>query len=210
MGLEDIALFGSLPNTVVLQPCDAVSTAKLVPLMVTHKGFAYMRTLRPKTPVLYDDNYTFKIGGSKILRQSEEDLLTMVASGITVFEALEAAEELKSKGISIRIVDCYSINPIDKETLVKCLQETSRRIVITVEDHFVHGGLGDFVMSALSDTGAYVEKMAVDHISQSGSKDQLLVDARIDKASIIAKVNAIRSDEGLFLNKAFRKEELGN
>jgi transketolase len=190
MALEDIALFGALPDTIIFQPADAVSTVKLTSLMVDHYGFAYMRTLRPATPVLYKEEEQFKIGGSKILRQSSNDLLTIAATGITVFEALKAADELKEQGINVRVVDIYSINPIDKNTLVKCLHVTKKQVLITVEDHFAHGGMGDFATAAVvgDDIKIHVEKLAVTHISESGTKEELLHDAGIDAASIVAKV----------------------
>jgi len=188
MGLEDIAMFGCIPDSVVFQPCDAVSAAKLIPHMITHTGISYMRTLRSKTPVIYDNSEEISIGGSKILRQSADDVLTIAASGVTVAEALKAADELEKENINVRIVDCYSIKPIDKNTLSKCVQETKKKILITVEDHFEHGGLGDFVIAALSDTGTKIIKMAVTKISQSGTKDELLSDAGIDASHIIAAV----------------------
>ncbi|MCU7551981.1 transketolase [Chitinophagaceae bacterium LB-8] len=188
MGLEDVALFSALPDSIVLQPADAVSTAKLIPLIVTHKGFAYMRTLRPKTPLFYKNEEEFTIGGSKILRQSGNDQLTVVATGITVVEALKAADELQKENISIRVVDCYSIKPIDVTTLKKCLQETSKKILVTVEDHFEHGGMGDFAAAAIEGEDGMVIKMAVSKISQSGTKDQLMDDAGINAAHIISKV----------------------
>jgi len=191
MGLEDISLFGTVPDCVVLQPCDAVSTAQLVPEMITHDGFAYMRTLRPKTSLLYKNEDIFSIGGSKVLRQSDNDVLTVSASGITVFEALKAADELQKENISIRVVDCYSIHPVDADTLKKCLNETKQKIIITVEDHFEHGGLGDFVAAALSDDQGQVIKMAVQKISQSGTMGELLNDAGIDAGHIIARVRDI-------------------
>jgi len=191
MGLEDISLFGTLPDTVVLQPCDAVSTAKLVPEMITHDGFAYMRTLRPKTALLYKNEENFSIGGSKILRQSGNDVLTVAATGITVFEALKAADELQKQNISIRVVDCYSIHPVDRDTLRKCMGETKQQIMITVEDHFEHGGLGDFVLEALSNQDGQVIKMAVQKISQSGTMDELLNDAGIDAEHILERVKGI-------------------
>ncbi|MBD0331174.1 MAG: transketolase [Chitinophagaceae bacterium] len=188
MGLEDIALFGAIPDTVILQPSDAVSTTSLVSQMAEHKGFAYMRTLRPKTAVLYDNTEDFRIGGSKILRESQNDLVTVAATGITVFEALRAADELRGEGINIRVIDCYSINPIDKNTLTKCLNETEKKILITIEDHFLHGGMGDFAATAVSGINGQVIKMAVKHISCSGTKDQLLNDAGINAAHIVAQV----------------------
>jgi len=197
MGLEDIALFGALPDSVVLQPCDAVSTAKLVPQMATHQGFSYMRTLRPKTPLLYKSEDNFAIGGSKILRSSDNDLLTVAATGITVFEALEAADALQKENISIRVVDFYSIHPIDSVTLKKCIAETEQKVLITVEDHFMHGGFGDFVMSALSGEGQVI-KIAVRKISQSGTKDELMLDAGIDASHIVSKVKSVLKQAAAF------------
>lgn len=197
MGLEDIALFGALPDSVVLQPCDAVSTAKLVPQMATHQGFSYMRTLRPKTPLLYKSDDNFAIGGSKILRSSDNDLLTVAATGITVFEALEAADALQKENISIRVVDFYSIHPIDSVTLKKCIAETEQKVLITVEDHFMHGGFGDFVMSALSGEGQVI-KIAVRKISQSGTKDELMNDAGIDASHIVSKVKSVLKKAAAF------------
>jgi len=191
MGLEDISLFGSQPDVVVLQPSDGVATAKLLPHMIAYNGMAYMRTLRPKTPVIYDNGEEFTIGGSKILRQSPQDQLTITATGITVFEALKAYDTLKSEGISVRIVDCYSIQPIDKNTLARCIKETKQPLMITVEDHFVHGGMGDFALNALEGLGARIEKMAVTKISKSGTKDELLDDAGISAAHIVNKVKEL-------------------
>jgi transketolase len=191
MGLEDIALFGTLPDSVVLQPCDAISTAKLVPQMVAHKGITYMRTLRPKTKILYDDKHKFRIGGCSILRQSNEDVLVIAATGITVFEALKAADELRKENISVGVIDCYSIKPLDRNTITQCVKESKNQILVTVEDHFMHGGLGDFAEDAMEGAGYAVVKMAVEKISQSGTMEELLKDARIDSTSIIAKVKTL-------------------
>jgi len=191
MGLEDISLFGALPGSLVLQPCDAMSTAKLVPQLLLHQGIAYMRTLRPKTPLLYKNEDNFTIGGSMVLRQSEHDQLTVAATGITVFEALKAADQLQKEGINIRVVDCYSIHPVDAATLKKCLDETEQKVLVTVEDHFKHGGLGDFVASAVSNVTGQVIRMAVKKISESGTMSELLNDAGIDAANIVAKVKSV-------------------
>jgi len=193
MALEDIALFGALPDTVILQPCDAIATTNLVSRMVEHTGFVYMRTLRSKTKLLYKPGDEFTIGGSKIIRQSNDDILTIAATGITVFEALQAAELLTQENINIRVVDCYSINPVDKQTLLACLHSTQLQCIITVEDHFEHGGLGDFIAAAIIEEGDYVEKMAVTKISQSGKQDELLQDAGINAAAIAARVKKIVS-----------------
>lgn len=191
MGLEDIALFGALPDTVIFQPADAVSTVKLTAQMIAHQGFVYMRTLRPKTQVLYENSEAFKIGGSKLLRQSEDDQLTVVATGITVFEALKAADKLKEEGINVRVLDCYCINPIDQDTLIRCIQQTRHAILVTVEDHFVHGGMGDFVIAAVTgaDAPVQVKKMAVGQISRSGTMNELLEDAEISASAIINQIH---------------------
>lgn len=188
MGLEDIAMFGSLVDSVVIHPSDAVSTAKLVPHIIAHEGISYLRTLRPKTPVIYDNDEDFPIGGSKILRSSKDDALTMVAAGITVPEALKAYEALKKEGIMVRVIDCYSIKPIDKKTLEQAVKETKKKLVITVEDHFIHGGLGDFVLEALAESGAIVEKLAVTKVAKSGKMAELLDFVGISSTHIIEKV----------------------
>lgn len=199
MGLEDIALFGTLPDAIVLQPCDAISTAKLLPLITSHKGFAYMRTLRPKTPLLYKNEDDFTIGGSKVLRQSDNDQLTVAGTGITVFEALKAADELQKENINIRVVDCYSIQPVDAGNLKQCLNETELNILITVEDHFKHGGFGDFAAAALANTQGQVIKMAVTKISGSGTGDELLNDAGISAANIVSKVRSVLKKQNMVL-----------
>lgn len=184
MGLEDIAMFGSLPGSVILQPSDAVSASKLLGRMAEQKGISYMRTLRSKTPVIYPNEEEFHIGGSKVIRQSVSDVVTVVVSGITVPEAIKAAEELEKERIFIRVVDCYSIKPIDAKTLRESAEATEHKVLITVEDHFIHGGLGDAVLSALSMTDIHVYKLAVDHLSRSGKKDELLDDAGISASYI--------------------------
>lgn len=190
MALEDIALFGAMPDTVILQPSDAQSLKKLIPLLLNKDGFGYMRILRPKTKVLYGMDTIFKIGGSTILQQSDNDVLTIVASGITVFTALKAAELLIAQNIAVCIVDCYSIHPIDKNSLTACLEHTTLPILITVEDHYAHGGMGDFVLAAFAtyEKPIRIEKMAVRHISMSGKTEDLLEDGGIGPKSIAHKV----------------------
>jgi len=193
MGLEDIALFGTLPHTVIFQPADAVATSKLTDLMIKHQGMVYLRTLRPKTPLIYENQEEFKIGGSKLLRRSDEDQLTIAATGITVFEALKAADQLKEEGIAVRVVDCYSITPIDQETLINCVTATRNPILITVEDHFSHGGMGDFAVTAVtaSERLVQVKKMTVAQISHSGKMEELLEEACISASAIISQVHAL-------------------
>ncbi|MFN3420953.1 MAG: transketolase [Armatimonadota bacterium] len=173
MGLEDIAAMRAIPRSVVLYPCDAVSTVKLVAEMAKYQGIAYLRTTRPKTPVIYNNDEEFPIGGCKVLRSSPNDVVTVVAAGITVFEALKAYEVLANEGIKIRIIDLYSVKPLDEATLIRSALETNRTI-ITVEDHYPEGGIGDAVASAVSKEGIKVYKLAVNDIPRSGKPDELM------------------------------------
>lgn len=191
MALEDFAIFGAIPGSIVLHPSDGLSCAKLTAQMVNHNGISYLRTLRPKTPILYDEDEVFEIGGSKVLKQSSKDDLTIVCAGITVFETLKAYEVLKKSGIFVRVIDCYSIKPIDGKTLNKAVEDTKNKIIVTVEDHFEHGGLGDFVLEAVSKSGAKVEKIAVKNISGSGTPEELMDAAGISAKHIIAKVKSL-------------------
>ena len=173
MALEDLAMMRTQPNIAVLYPCDAVSTDRLVERMAYHRGPAYMRTSRPKTPVIYGPDETFEIGGLKILRQSAADVATVIGAGVTVFEALKAYDELQKHGTSIRIVDLYSLQPIDAAALLRCAEETRGRL-ITVEDHYAGGGIGDAVAAAVAPRGFTVRRLAVPEIPRSGMPDELL------------------------------------
>jgi transketolase len=188
MALEDLAMMRAIPDAVVLYPCDAVSTERLVAEMAQHRGLSYMRTSRPKTPVTYGTDERFPIGGSKVLRQSADDVAMVVAAGVTVFEALKAYDLLKAEGMSIRVVDAYSVQPIDAATL-KAGADATGGVVITVEDHYAAGGLGDAVSEALAPSEVVVRRLAVRAIPRSGEPDELL-----DKFGISARhvVDAVR------------------
>src|SRR5262245_52982001 len=149
MALEDLAMFRSILTSTVLHPCDAVSTERLVETAAAHEGLVYLRTMRQDTPVIYDVEETFAIGGSKVLRESRDDQLTLVATGATVHEALKAHEQLERDGIPVRVIDAYSIKPIDTRTLRAAADLTGA--IVTVEDHYPAGGLGDAVLQALAD-----------------------------------------------------------
>src|SRR3989344_719517 len=184
MGLEDLAMFRSILGSIVLYPSDAISTEKLVQLMAEHFGIVYMRTTRAATPVIYDKKESFVIGGSKVLRQSKKDVATIIAAGITLFEALKAYEELKKKNIFVRVIDLYSVKPVDKKTLLKAAKETER--IIVVEDHYAEGGMGSAVLEALE--GKFpVEIMAVRKIPKSGTPQELLDYEGISAKSIILR-----------------------
>jgi transketolase len=185
MGLEDIAAFRAIHGSVVLHPCDGNQTAKLVAAMADHDGIAYIRTLRPATEVIYGPDEEFEIGGSRVVRSSDEDDVAIVAAGITVREALAAADKLAEHGIAARVIDLYSIKPVDSDTLAAAAEATGGRIV-TVEDHWAEGGLGDAVLAALaeSEEPARVVKLAVREMPGSGKPDELLGEAGIDAESI--------------------------
>jgi transketolase len=187
MGLEDIAEFRAIHGSTVLHPCDANQTAQLVAAMAATPGISYLRTLRPATPVLYGPDETFEIGGSRVLRSSESDEIAIVGVGITVHEALKAADALAGEGIAARVIDLYSIKPIDVETLRAAADETGGRLV-TVEDHWAEGGLGDAVLAALAEIGepAHVVKLAVREMPRSAKPEECLAEAGIDAGHIAA------------------------
>jgi len=191
MGLEDIAMFRAILNSVVLYPSDAVSTEKLVEEAAKHNGIVYIRTTRKDTPIIYNKDEVFTIGGSKILRKSNSDFATVIAAGITLHEALIACEELKKEGIFIRLIDLYSIKPIDTLTLHEAVKTT--KAIITVEDHFAEGGLGEAVNSALADHAVPVYSLAVKKMPRSGKPDELLDYEEISRSAIIKKVKALFS-----------------
>jgi transketolase len=190
MGLEDIAMMAAQPGVTVLYPADATCTYRLVEMAATHKGMVYIRAGRPKSPVLYGPEETFQIGGSKVIRQSASDVLTIVAAGVTLFEALKAYDTLKAAGVSVRIVDLYSIVPIDRTTLLDSARATQGRI-LTVEDHYAHGGLGDAVLSAVGPEGIKVHKLAVRTIPHSGKPDELVDHFGIGARSIVEAAKQI-------------------
>jgi transketolase len=189
MALEDLAMMRAQPNMAVLYPCDAVSTDRLVENMAYYPGPAYLRTSRPKTPVIYQPGEKFVIGGLKVLRESHDDVATVVGAGITVFEALKAHEALQAQGLSIRVVDLYSLQPVDGAALTACARDTHGR-VITVEDHYSVGGVGDAVAAAIADAGFTVQRLAVTEIPRSGTPDELVDRYGISARHIVGAVTA--------------------
>lgn len=189
MALEDLAMMTAQPGFVVLYPSDAVSAERLVVEAARHDGPVYIRASRPKTPVTYENTDTFPIGGSKTLRSSDADVATIVAAGITVFEALKAYDDLAARGVQIRVIDAYSVEPIDAPALLQAARETGR--LITVEDHYLAGGLGDAVARAIAAAGATVTRLAVREIPRSGTPEELIdlygISARHIVAAVLAK-----------------------
>ena len=188
MALEDIAMFAAVPNSVILYPSDGVSAYKLVELMANYNdGVSYLRTSRPSTPIIYDKDEEFKIGGCKVLKQSDNDKACIIAAGVTLYEALKAYEILKEKNIFVSVIDLYSVKPLDKET-VKNIAKKSGNKIITVEDHYIQGGLGQIVASAMVNEGVNVTNLAVTDIARSAQPEELLSLFKIDAESIVEQV----------------------
>jgi transketolase len=176
MGLEDLAMFRAIPGATVLYPSDAVSAERLTEIAARRAGICYIRTSRPKTPVIYTNEDNFPVPGFKVLRQSDNDRATVIGAGVTLHEALKASDELKGQGIAVRVIDLYCVKPIDGAALGEHVRATSGRL-ITVEDHFAEGGLGDAVVSALAEAGVALsayKRLAVNGVPHSGKPDELL------------------------------------
>ncbi|MEU9351115.1 transketolase [Streptomyces griseoloalbus] len=186
MGLEDLAMMRAVHGSTVLYPCDANQTARLVAAMADLDGIRYLRTSRGESPVIYGPDEEFPVGGSKVLRSSDRDRLTLVAAGVTVPEALAAADALEGEGIAVRVIDLYSVKPVDWETLRTAAEETG--CLVTVEDHHPEGGLGDAVLDAFADGRPVprLVRLAVRNMPGSASPDEQLHAAGIDAESIAA------------------------
>jgi transketolase len=195
MALEDLALFRAEPNCTVVYPCDAVSTERLVAAMADRPGPAYMRTSRPKTPVIYANDEAFPIGGLKVLRQSFDDVATVIGAGVTVFEALKAYDMLRAEGTLIRVVDLYSLAPVDQDALIAAARATAGHL-ITVEDHYPSGGIGDAVAEAVAGAGFAVHRLAVREIPRSGKPDELIDRYGISARHIVQAVEQITAAPG--------------
>ena len=180
----------AIAGSVVLYPSDAVSTEKLVEQMALARGIHFLRTSRPKTPVIYSNDEQFPVGGAKTVRQNAGDKVTVVGAGVTLHEALKAADALAKDGIGITVIDAYSIKPLGKEAILAAAAKTNH-LVVTVEDHYAEGGLGDAVAGELSAHGVKVTKLAVRELPRSGKPDELLAKYGIDAAAIVKQVKAL-------------------
>ncbi len=193
MGLEEIAMFRALPETVVLYPSDAVSAEKLVFETAKHQGNVYIQTTRKEGAILYNQDEAFPIGGSKTLKSSENDVATVIGAGVTLHEALAAYEELKKEGINIRVIDLYSVKPPDLDALKKAALETKN--IITVEDSHHEGGIYEAVAGALASVSSLssykVASLSVKKIPHSGKPEELLAFMGIDRTAIIKNVKEI-------------------
>jgi transketolase len=179
------------PNYTVLYPSDATSAWRAIEIVAGIAGPAYVRTSRPATPILYGPDEKFAPGMSKVVRHSDSDQVTIVAAGVTLFEALEAADTLAVEGIAVRVVDLFSVSPVDKDTLTACARATGGKVV-TVEDHYAHGGVGDVVLDALAEEPAVtVHKLAVRSIARSGKPAELLEMFGISARHIVKAVKGV-------------------
>jgi transketolase len=186
MALEDLAMFRSILESVVLYPSDAVSAERLVEAAAGYKGMVYIRTNRGGTPVLYDKNEPFPIGGCKVLRKSDKDKATLVGAGMTLHEALAAHDQLKKEGIAVRVIDLYSVKPLDEKTLQEAARET--RLLVTAEDHYPEGGIGEAVKSVLSGSSTPVYSLAVRKKPKSGKPGELMDYEEISSKAMVKRV----------------------
>src|SRR5436305_293109 len=184
MGLEDLAAFRAVHSSAVLYPCDPNQTAALVRVMADYPGIAYMRTHRGATPTIYGPDEEFELGGSKVVRSSGDDQVTLVAAGVTVHEALVAADRLAEDGVAARVIDLYSVKPVDGDTLRRAAADTGA--IVTVEDHWPEGGLGDAALAALAEVeGVRVRKLAPSKMPGSGKPAELMHECGIDADAIV-------------------------
>jgi transketolase len=191
MALEDLAMMRAIQGSTVLYPCEAVSAERLVETAARTPGIVYIRTSRPKTKVLYGNDEPFPVGGSKTVRSSANDAVTVVAAGITVTEALKAHEALAREGIAARVIDLYSVKPVDAGTLLRAAAET--RGIVSVEDHSVFGGLGEAVLSAVGNQ-ARVEVLGVRDAPRSGKAEELMRAHGIDAEAIAAAARRLLTE----------------
>ena len=190
MALEDLAMMRAVAGSVVFYPSDAVSTEKLLEVMTLNRGIFFLRTSRPKTAVIYGNDEQFPIGGAKVVRQGAGDKVTVVAAGVTLHEALKAADALAKDGIGVTVVDAYCVKPLGKD-VIKAAAAKTNNVVVTVEEHYAEGGLGDAVAGELSVEGVKVHKLAVRELPRSGKAEELLAKYGIDAAAIVKKVKSL-------------------
>ena len=191
MGLEDIAMFRAIQESIIFYPADAIATQRLVEIAAENEGIFYIRTNRPATPVIYKESEGFAIGGSKVVRSSKDDKLTVVSCGVTLIEAIKAADQLAKQGMNIRVIDAYSIKPIDETTIKEAAKETGN-VMITIEDHYFEGGLGDAVLNVFANENKVkVYKLAVCKMPISGKPDELLNYEGISASAIVKKIKKI-------------------
>lgn len=188
MALEDLAMFRAIPGATVFYPSDAVSTERAVELAANTKGICFIRTSRPNTPVVYKNDEPLAIGKAKVIKSSDKDQVLLIGAGITLLESMKAADALAKVGINARVMDLFTIKPIDQEAIVSNAKKCDNKIV-TVEDHYPEGGIGEAVLSAIAEQPNIVlKKLAVKDVPRSGKPDELLHRFGIDSTSIVKAV----------------------
>ncbi|XP_043603764.1 transketolase isoform X1 [Bombus pyrosoma] len=191
MGLEDIAMFRTVPGSTVFYPADAVSAERAIELAANTKGICFVRTSRPATAVIYENEEPFAVGKGKVVKSSPKDQVLVVGAGVTLYEALKAADELSKVGVNVRVIDPFTIKPLDAQLIVKNAKEVGGRIV-TVEDHYAEGGLGEAVLSAVAlEKNVVVKKLAVTEVPRSGPPNVLLDKYGINANKIVVAVQEI-------------------
>jgi len=190
MGLEDLAMFRALPDSTVFYPCDAVSVEKLTELAYRLKGIKYIRTSRPKTPIIYDNKEEFCVGGFKVVRKSKKDRLAIIGAGITLHEALKAHDELKKHKINACVIDLYCIKPLDKKKLSEAIRKSGGKALI-VEDHYPEGGIGEAVGRELNDYKFKLGFLSVNKMACSARPEELLLYEGIDSKSIVTAAKGL-------------------
>jgi len=191
MALEDLAMFRAVPNCAVFYPSDAVSCERAVELAANYKHMTFIRSSRPATPVIYNNDETFDIGKAKVVQQSANDKVLVVGGGVTLHEAMKAADELAKENIQIRVMDLFTVKPIDQQALIEHGKAVGGRI-LTVEDHYYEGGIGEAVCAAVAETGSIrVNRIAVPRVPQSGPPNALLEMFGISSSCIAKGVKAM-------------------
>lgn len=190
MGLDDLAMFRTIPNSIVFYPSDAVSTEKLTALASNLEGIKYLRTTRPKTPVIYDNKEDFKVGEFKVVRESDKSKVILIGAGITLQESLKAHEELKKVKIETSVLDLYCIKPINSKKLIEFVRQHGSKVIVT-EDHYYEGGLGEAVINSLKNSNITIKHLAVSRVPHSGKKDELLDRYGINAKAIVSEVKKL-------------------
>ncbi len=190
MGLEDIALFRSIPKSIIFYPSDAISTEKLVHLASDIKGLKYIRTTRPKTPIIYNSSEIFNLGEFKILRQSSQDNAVIIGAGITLHEALKAYEQLKNKNSHTAVIDLYCVKPLNVKQLIAFIKKHGNKVIVA-EDHYKEGGIGEMLSSEFANTDIKIKSLSINQIPHSGTMEELLDKYKINANSIVEAVKSL-------------------
>ena len=192
MGLEDLSLFRSIPNSTILYPSDAVSCSKLVNLSTSLSNIKYIRTTRSSLPIIYDKYESFRIGNFKVLKESNQDSIVLLGAGITLHESMKAYNMLKEKGISSSVLDLYCIKPLDFQKLSDFIIKHGKKLVIT-EDHYEQGGIGEMLSEVFANAQANtkIKALSIDKVPHSGKTSELLALHKINWEAIYSEAKSL-------------------